>query len=100
MQEEVNNTLVEEAKAHLRITWSDEDDSVKKLIQRAMNVLRNLIHSSLEFEENEAARQLLFDCCRYIRNNSFEYFQQNFIAEIQTLQAIEMTKEAEQSAES
>lgn len=79
--------MLEELKNYLKITWNDEDGELQKSIDRAKNYLENHIAGvSLDFEADTSNKQLLLDCCRYIYNNAFEYFEQNFQGQLIRLQ--------------
>ncbi|MBC1235200.1 hypothetical protein HB814_15475 [Listeria booriae] len=100
MTYDVSAVLLEEVKGYLQITWHDEDSRITRDIQRAMANLQTIVSPALTFTEEDDSRQLLLDCCRYIRNNSYEYFQPNFIEEIQSLQWKEAIKECANDAKS
>lgn len=79
----------EEVKRYLRITWDDEDtdNRLTDIINRAIQVLQNYAGSEIDFETNLHEKQLLFDCIRYIWNDSLEEFKVNFKSELFTLRA-------------
>ncbi|EDN8478297.1 hypothetical protein WJY09_002439 [Listeria monocytogenes] len=85
---QVSDELLQEVKDYLHITWTDEteDKRIRKIIERVSARISQLTGVSFTFEKEDAAKQLLFDGVRYVNNNSYEYFQQNFICEIQSLQ--------------
>ncbi|PNP90624.1 hypothetical protein BMT55_11635 [Listeria newyorkensis] len=99
MKNEVSEALLDEVKEYLQVTWHDEDSRIRRDIQRAMTNLQTIISPALTFADDDG-KQLLLDCCRYIRNNSYEYFQQNFLEEIQSLQWKEAIKERVNDAKS
>lgn len=79
--------MLEELKDYLKITWSDEDKQLEITINRAKSYLENDIAGvSLDFEADTSSKQLLLDCCRYIYNNAFEYFEVNFRRQLLRLQ--------------
>lgn len=79
--------MLEELKSYLKITWNDEDIDLQRTIDRAKSYLENDIAGvSLDFEADTSNKQLLLDCCRYIYNNAFEYFEQNFQGQLIRLQ--------------
>lgn len=85
---QVSDELLQEIKDYLRITWTDatEDNRLRKTIERVSARISQLAGVPFTFEKEDSAKQLLFDGVRYAHNNSFEYFQENFISEIQSLQ--------------
>lgn len=78
--------LLEEVKNHLNITWNDEDKEIIKLANEAKHYLHIKIGTDINYAEDLLARRLLKEYCRYVRNYSKEYFEQNFIDDIVFLQ--------------
>lgn len=81
--------LLTEVKNYLDITWTDEnaDSKLSSIILRAINTLNSYAGASIDFSEETEAKQLLFDCVRYISNNAFEHFKINFASELIALRA-------------
>lgn len=75
-------------KNYLDITWDDPaiDSKLSGILERAKSVLQSYAGASLSFEDN-AEKQLLLDCCRYIYNNAYEEFKINFHSELIMLRA-------------
>lgn len=78
--------LLEEVKQHLNITWDDEDGNILRLIIEGKQYLFKKVGTAINFSKDFMARGLLKDYCRYVRNYSKEYFEQNFIDDILFLQ--------------
>ena len=80
--------MLEELKNYLDITWNDPatDSKVQGILERAKCIINGYAGASLDFKDL-SDKQLLFDCCRYIRSNAFEEFKQNFSAELIMLRA-------------
>lgn len=77
--------MLEELKYHLKITWNEEDTELEKLLNRGKKALERIFGLKINYEENEDVKELLFNWCRYSRNNAIEYFQGNFLNEINTI---------------
>lgn len=77
--------MLEELKYHLKITWAEEDDDLQKLLARGKKALERIFGLEVDYEKEEDAKDLLFNWCRYSRNNATEYFQENFRDEINTI---------------
>nr|DAE42542.1 MAG TPA: Head Tail Connector Protein [Caudoviricetes sp.] len=95
-------SLLEELKNYLDITWEDEgtDKKLGGILNRAQNILSEYAGEALSFDsDQETEKQLLFDCCRYIYNNSLEDFKVNFGAELITLRAKFSVKAVSEDAE-
>ena len=78
--------LLEKVKKYIHITWNDEDDSIKELIEEAKQYLNEKTGTAIKYKEDLVALGFLKDYCRYTRNYSKEYFEQNFLNELQNLQ--------------
>lgn len=84
--------MLQEVKDYLKITWNDENVHVFGIIDRGKSYLDDLIGVELNFDENNQAKTLLLDYCRYAYNNALEYFEDNFQKEILRLQLFEAVK--------
>ncbi|MCU5297026.1 head-tail connector protein [Bacillus paranthracis] len=85
MEQTLNETLLEDVKSRLRITWNDEDKQLIKTIERGKAYLQKLCGTSFSFEEEDQVKQLLIERCRYEYNNALEDFEKNFRGELQRL---------------
>ena len=86
MNEQDKVELLNEVKNYLRITWSEEDDDLSKMIQRAISYFKSVTGTDVDFVTDGQNRQLLLDRCRYMRNHVIEEFEDNFKSEIINLQ--------------
>lgn len=84
--------MLQEVKEELKITWTDEDDSLSRLIIRAKDNVDDLIGVELDYDLNSQAKTLFLNYCRYDYNNALEYFEDNFSKEILRLQLKEGVK--------
>lgn len=75
-----------DVKDYLHITWDEENESIKKLILEAKQYLSEKVGTEIDYKKDLVAYGLLKDYCRYVRNYSKEYFEKNFLNEIQSLQ--------------
>lgn len=78
--------MLDSVKRYLRITWKSEDDDLEKMIERGKAQIERLTGTSIDFEEDLVAQDLLLDYCRYSYNNALEYFEDNFKSQILALQ--------------
>ena len=78
----VSASLLNSVKSYLKVTWSEEDGDIEFLISRGVRYLSSLAGTTPDFESEGLPKQLLLDFCRYTRNNSFEYFQQNLKSDL------------------
>lgn len=78
--------LLKEVKAYNHITWDEEDEAINKIILEGKQYLSEKIDTDINFEKDLVALGLLKDYVRYVRNYSAEYFEQNFLNKIVSLQ--------------
>lgn len=76
--------LLSDVRNYLDITFEDEETDAKLtgIISRGMSHLDNVAGAAQDYSIESTARALLFDYCRYARNNMIEYFEQNFTPEL------------------
>lgn len=93
--------MLDELKHHLRITWYDEDEELEALLLRGQSAFKRLFGVDVDYSDEGLAyiKELLYNWCRYARNNSLEYFQQNFQSEINTIAFSLAAKEREANDE-
>ncbi len=82
------NELLIATRNYLNITWEDEagDEKISGIILRGIKYIDGIAGQELDYTEEDKARQLLFDYCRYVRSDAFEEFQRNFLHELLSLQ--------------
>ncbi len=80
--------MLEEVKRYLAITWDEPitNDNLEQIIKEGEAHLNEKVGVSLDFDKDLKARALLKDYCRYVRNYTLEYFDQNFKSNILELQ--------------
>lgn len=78
--------LLEETKSYINVTWDEEDREINKIVLEAKQYLSEKVGTEIDFDKDLVAKGLLKDYVRYVRNKSKEYFEQNFLNEIQNLQ--------------
>lgn len=81
--------MLQEVKDYLKITWDDEDSHIQGNIDRWKKAFNKLIGVELNLDNNDSAKTLFLDYCRYAYNTALEYFEDNFQKEILRLQLTE-----------
>ena len=78
---------MEDVKRELNITWSDAhtDRRVEEVLKRAQSVINRAAGREIDFESHDFARQLLFDCCRYMYSDAFAQFKIDYADELLSL---------------
>ncbi len=76
----MSEELLNDIKNYLDITYEDPatEEKIKGIIERGIAYIDNVAGKEQDYEEEAAPRELLFDYCRYARNNALEFFEQNF----------------------
>lgn len=77
--------LLDDIKDYLHISWSDEktDKNILGMIKRGMARLQKVAGvPSLNFQEEDLPRTLLFDYVRYANAQALEMFEKNFQSEL------------------
>jgi Phage gp6-like head-tail connector protein len=85
MDEQTLQQLLSDLKERLRITWNEEDEYLKKLIQRSEAYLSELTNASFDFSKEEWPKEILLERCRYVYNNATDEFEINFHHELSRL---------------
>jgi len=69
--------LLEDVKNYLDITWTDTDSDLKLtgIIERGQNFLNKKTNSSLDYETEGRAKELLLEYCRFSRNGILNEFE-------------------------
>lgn len=78
---EITTDQLEQFKQRMHITHSAEDDNLKRLLSFSYTRIKRSC-GEFELEENETGKELVFERSRYAYNDAVEYFEDNFIAEI------------------
>ena len=83
----VSAALLAAAKNYLDITWTDADGDTKLtgILSRGQRYLDNAAGLPLDYEAEDKPRELLLEYARYVRNNSLQYFRQDFMSELYAL---------------
>ena len=76
--------MLDHLKNYLDITYEDAqvDKKLSGIMERGKAYLDNVAGGELDYDDDNIPRQLLFDYCRYARNNVLEMFEENFKAEL------------------
>jgi hypothetical protein len=83
--DEKEKELVDDLKHRLRITWDDEDEYLRRLIDGSMAYLSDLAGTSFDFFNEGPPKQLMLERCRYVYNNATDEFEINFNHELKRL---------------
>jgi hypothetical protein len=81
--EVVTPELLEEFKERMHITH-DEDDNLIRLLSFSIADIKFKC-GPFEIEKNDIARELVLERTRYTYNDALEYFNSNFLSQINSL---------------
>lgn len=82
--------MLDELKNYLDITWEDDstNSKINQILDRASNIIKGYAcNQDIDYSVDLFAKQLLFDLCRYIYNDTYEYFGTNFAGELFLIRA-------------
>lgn len=86
----IPSSLQSEVKTYLDITWDDTDTDAKVSLWIKNGIAYLMpkldIHTPAEFAEDGSHKALLFEYCRYARDNALEVFETNFQSYILSVQ--------------
>jgi hypothetical protein len=76
--------LLDAVRNYLDITWPDTAGDIKLtgIIERGMKYLDAVAGEELDYTDEDKPRELLMDYCRYVRSNSLNEFQGNYLSEL------------------
>ena len=76
--------LLASARNYLDITWEDTagDEKLSGILSRGIVRLDHISGVELDYAEGTAARELLFDYCRYVRADALQDFEADFLPEL------------------
>lgn len=92
--------MLEELKSRLRITWTDEDTHLNRIIELSKAYLEELAGAPLDFVNDLVINELALERCRYVYNNAADEFQKNFADDLLRLRlktAVRLRSEANET---
>lgn len=91
---EVDPKLLDDVKNYLDITWADDatDKKICGMIFRGMKYLNDLTGCTLDYEIEDAPRELLFIRVMYERAGALDDFRKNYLNELNGLVTNERVK--------
>lgn len=98
----VTPTLIERFKERMHITHSAEDPNLEDHLQRSISYVRSKcgefdVDGDTDIDKN--AQTLVIERARYSYNDAIEYFEDNFLSEINSLTFDILLKEGEVNEE-
>lgn len=93
--------VLDDVKNYLDITWDDTagDNKLSGIIDRGIAYIDRIAGVELDYKTNQKGRGLLFDYCRYVRSNSLNEFEKNYLHELNALQIDQEVEAYEESSD-
>lgn len=88
-------------KNYLNITWSDSatDAKIRGIIASGMMYLNSKAGAEMDYQADGAARTLLFEYARYMRDEALDVFENNYLPMILAMRHERMVKDYVQETE-
>lgn len=83
--DDVTSELLKDTKDKLYVSWSDNDEQIKKIILRASKYIQSKITQELSFAPDSEEYELMLERCRYDWNNALDEFEKNYSSGILAL---------------
>ncbi|MGX5538148.1 phage head-tail connector protein [Bacillus wiedmannii] len=81
----MEDTLLEELKSVLKITWNEEDAHLNSILDKGKAYLLGVTNASFDFSKELTPKELLLERCRYVYNNAGDEFEKNYKNELSRL---------------
>lgn len=88
-------------KNYLNVTWSDSatDAKIRGIIASGMMYLNSKAGAEMDYQADGAARTLLFEYARYMRDEALDVFENNYLSMILDMRHERMVKDYVQETE-
>lgn len=95
------DTLLEDVKNYLNITWDDErtDSALQNMINSGKMYLDSKLGEAADYESDGFPRTLLFEYVRYMRDGAADVFENNYTSMILAMQNERAVNRYEQALE-
>lgn len=97
----LSNDLLSDVKNYLNITWDDDatDNKMRGIIASGMMYLNSKAGAEMDYQADGAARTLLFEYARYMRDEALDVFENNYLSMILDMRHERMVKDYVQETE-
>ncbi|MDX1769944.1 MAG: hypothetical protein R3328_00315 [Planococcaceae bacterium] len=80
----ISDAILTEFKERMHLDGSYEDNNLKRILSASAEALINAC-GDYDIETSETFKELVFERSRYVYNDALEYFNTNFLSEINSL---------------
>ncbi|MFS8189486.1 phage gp6-like head-tail connector protein [Rossellomorea marisflavi] len=84
METSITPEILEEFKERMHFTHNSEDSNLKRLLSFSYTRIQNSC-GPFDISLNQSGKEIVFERTRYAYNDAVEYFEDNFISEINAL---------------
>ncbi|HDR7888395.1 MULTISPECIES: hypothetical protein [Bacillus cereus group] len=79
----ISNEILQQFKDRMRL-GDDEDDNLKRILSTSNKALLRVC-GNYDLNNDEEFKELVFERSRYVYNDALEYFDKNFLSQINSL---------------
>ncbi|MDC2863862.1 hypothetical protein [Bacillus sp. BP-3] len=79
----ISNEILQQFKDRMRL-GDDEDDNLKRILSTSNKALIKVC-GEYDLNDDEVFKELVFERSRYVYNDALEYFDKNFLSQINSL---------------
>ncbi|PER23503.1 hypothetical protein [Bacillus cereus] len=79
----ISNEILQQFKDRMRL-GDDEDDNLRRILFASNQALIKVC-GNYDLKTDEEFKELIFERARYVYNDALEYFNQNFLSQINSL---------------
>jgi len=83
METVIPNVILQEFKERMRL-GNEEDENLKRILSTSNEALLRVC-GDYDLNNNEEFKELVFERSRYVYNDALEYFDKNFLSQINSL---------------
>ncbi|PEW58184.1 hypothetical protein CN448_31535 [Bacillus cereus] len=83
METVIPNVILQEFKERMRL-GNEEDENLKRILSTSNKALLRVC-GDYDLNNNEEFKELVFERSRYVYNDALEYFDKNFLSQINSL---------------
>lgn len=80
----ITDQVLTEFKERMHLEGNHEDSNLRRILSASLNVLKRSC-GEYDINTDESFKELVFERSRYVYNDALEYFNNNFLSEINSL---------------
>lgn len=79
----ISDVIIQEFKERMHL-GDEEDDNLKRILSTSSKALLRIC-GNYDLDKDEEFKELVFERSRYVYNDALEYFDKNFLSQINSL---------------